>query len=253
MCSNAIVLLRIEVLYFILLACFGPLWAATPRVSLSCLPWEQAFDGLVEGDWSSVLHEPRCRNRVRHFHGSHWKGQEFEHDKNVSVQFLCKLDVLVIVLIVALEPDSSWYEDIAMKTLCQVTSRKKRVFSSNLQTFITVAWQLISVRQCLTIRMFDTSMLAAWNSQWRQVKVWNATVANLTLMALGSSAPEILLSVRRTQQEDRTVFLRGSFQILSCRWGHRIVEEQHVLRRFGAVNHCLGLSPSVILMQRFLT
>ena len=27
------------------------------------------------------------------------------------------------------------------------------------------------------------------------VKTWNATVANLTLMALGSSAPEILLSV----------------------------------------------------------
>ena len=27
------------------------------------------------------------------------------------------------------------------------------------------------------------------------VQVWNATVANLTLMALGSSAPEILLSV----------------------------------------------------------
>ena len=27
------------------------------------------------------------------------------------------------------------------------------------------------------------------------VRVWNATVANLTLMALGSSAPEILLSV----------------------------------------------------------
>ena len=28
-----------------------------------------------------------------------------------------------------------------------------------------------------------------------EVKVWNDTVANLTLMALGSSAPEILLSV----------------------------------------------------------
>lgn len=28
-----------------------------------------------------------------------------------------------------------------------------------------------------------------------EVKVWNATVANLTLMALGSSAPEIILSV----------------------------------------------------------
>jgi solute carrier family 8 (sodium/calcium exchanger) len=30
------------------------------------------------------------------------------------------------------------------------------------------------------------------------VKVWNPTVANLTLMALGSSAPEILLSVIET-------------------------------------------------------
>lgn len=28
-----------------------------------------------------------------------------------------------------------------------------------------------------------------------KVKVWNETVSNLTLMALGSSAPEILLSV----------------------------------------------------------
>jgi len=28
-----------------------------------------------------------------------------------------------------------------------------------------------------------------------RVTVWNGTVANLTLMALGSSAPEILLSV----------------------------------------------------------
>lgn len=28
-----------------------------------------------------------------------------------------------------------------------------------------------------------------------EVPLWNATVANLTLMALGSSAPEILLSV----------------------------------------------------------
>lgn len=27
------------------------------------------------------------------------------------------------------------------------------------------------------------------------VRVWNATIANLTLMALGSSAPEILLSI----------------------------------------------------------
>jgi solute carrier family 8 (sodium/calcium exchanger) len=33
------------------------------------------------------------------------------------------------------------------------------------------------------------------------VPIWNATVANLTLMALGSSAPEILLSVIGTVQD----------------------------------------------------
>ena len=32
----------------------------------------------------------------------------------------------------------------------------------------------------------------------KKVSVWNPTVANLTLMALGSSAPEILLSVIET-------------------------------------------------------
>jgi solute carrier family 8 (sodium/calcium exchanger) len=34
--------------------------------------------------------------------------------------------------------------------------------------------------------------------QSKKVKVWNATIANLTLMALGSSAPEIILSVLET-------------------------------------------------------
>ena len=33
-----------------------------------------------------------------------------------------------------------------------------------------------------------------------KVPVWNPTVANLTLMALGSSAPEILLNVLETVQ-----------------------------------------------------
>ena len=32
----------------------------------------------------------------------------------------------------------------------------------------------------------------------KNAKFWNPTVANLTLMALGSSAPEILLSVIET-------------------------------------------------------
>merc|ERR1719183_3077305 len=47
--------------------------------------------------------------------------------------------------------------------------------------------------------------IEAVTSRWRQVRlrsgriitvrIWNDTVANLTLMALGSSAPEIMLSV----------------------------------------------------------
>jgi len=36
------------------------------------------------------------------------------------------------------------------------------------------------------------------NVQHRQVNLWNPTVANLTLMALGSSAPEIMLNVIET-------------------------------------------------------
>ena len=36
---------------------------------------------------------------------------------------------------------------------------------------------------------------AEGNPVVKEVQVWNATVANLTLMALGSSAPEILLSI----------------------------------------------------------
>ena len=38
------------------------------------------------------------------------------------------------------------------------------------------------------------------NPKEYRVKLWNATIANLTLMALGSSAPEILLSVIETLQ-----------------------------------------------------
>lgn len=36
------------------------------------------------------------------------------------------------------------------------------------------------------------------------VRIWNETVSNLTLMALGSSAPEILLSVIEVQNIYRT-------------------------------------------------
>jgi solute carrier family 8 (sodium/calcium exchanger) len=46
--------------------------------------------------------------------------------------------------------------------------------------------------QTKTIELWDRD---GKNKVFIDVPLWNATVANLTLMALGSSAPEILLSV----------------------------------------------------------
>jgi len=46
--------------------------------------------------------------------------------------------------------------------------------------------------QTKTIEIYDNENKTKY---FIDVPVWNATVANLTLMALGSSAPEILLSV----------------------------------------------------------
>merc|ERR1719265_473078 len=54
--------------------------------------------------------------------------------------------------------------DVFMAAIEQITSKKKRVQIKGTDRFVTI-------------------------------KVWNDTIANLTLMALGSSAPEILLSV----------------------------------------------------------
>lgn len=49
--------------------------------------------------------------------------------------------------------------------------------------------------QTETIRLVDNSTGKEYQIDR---PVWNETVANLTLMALGSSAPEILLSVIQT-------------------------------------------------------
>jgi len=57
--------------------------------------------------------------------------------------------------------------DVFMGAIEKITSKKKKKWSSKHQRFVTVV-------------------------------VWNSTVSNLTLMALGSSAPEILLSVIET-------------------------------------------------------
>mgnify|MGYP001075595977 CR=1 FL=1 len=49
----------------------------------------------------------------------------------------------------------------------------------------------------------QTRTIELWDPEGRskveiETPVWNATIANLTLMALGSSAPEIFLSVLET-------------------------------------------------------
>lgn len=49
-----------------------------------------------------------------------------------------------------------------------------------------------------TIELWDSDTKSA---VFIDVPVWNATVANLTLMALGSSAPEILLSIISTVKD----------------------------------------------------
>lgn len=61
--------------------------------------------------------------------------------------------------------------DVFMSAIETITSKKKRVFDKV-------------------------------NRRYKTVKVWNDTVANLTLMALGSSAPEILLSVIEAFKND---------------------------------------------------
>ena len=52
--------------------------------------------------------------------------------------------------------------------------------------------------QTKTVELWDRD---GKNKVFIDVPIWNATVANLTLMALGSSAPEILLSVIGTVQD----------------------------------------------------
>ncbi|ODM93087.1 Sodium/calcium exchanger 2, partial [Orchesella cincta] len=63
--------------------------------------------------------------------------------------------------------------DIFMRSIEIIVSKTKTVKSSHIEDGIKI-------------------------NEKRQVKVWNETIANLTLMALGSSAPEILLSIIET-------------------------------------------------------
>jgi solute carrier family 8 (sodium/calcium exchanger) len=68
--------------------------------------------------------------------------------------------------------------------------------------FIGLIWSFLAVGIIADVFMAAIEVITSAekniktaNGEEVSVKVWNATVANLTLMALGSSAPEILLSV----------------------------------------------------------
>ena len=52
---------------------------------------------------------------------------------------------------------------------------------------------MLSIEEITSAETKKTIVIAG-SKQTRTVSLWNPTVANLTLMALGSSAPEILLS-----------------------------------------------------------
>lgn len=67
-----------------------------------------------------------------------------------------------------------------------VAVRINSFFSCSFCCCALLSRQVITAKQT-TVKMPDGAIVS--------VKVWNATVANLSLMALGSSAPEILLSV----------------------------------------------------------
>ena len=55
-----------------------------------------------------------------------------------------------------------------------------------------------SIEQITSAEKSVTRKDANGNERTIQVLLWNPTVANLTLMALGSSAPEIMLAVVET-------------------------------------------------------
>ena len=70
-----------------------------------------------------------------------------------------------------------------------------------LWTFMGVAIGADVFMSAIEVITSKTSSISV-NGKTFHYKVWNATIANLTLMALGSSAPEILLSVIETSTNE---------------------------------------------------
>lgn len=78
--------------------------------------------------------------------------------------------------------------------------------------FFVLAWMLLGIMlisdvfmsaiEEITGQEIEKTVVVNGEKEKKKVKVWNDTMANLTLMALGSSAPEILLSVVELFQQN---------------------------------------------------
>ena len=80
------------------------------------------------------------------------------------------------------------------------------------------------------------------------VKVWNETVANLTLMALGSSAPEIMLSVIEIWAKGFEVSLIHFYLIWSI-WIHFDPIWSNLIKKFKSCKVTNETIENLILME----
>lgn len=83
--------------------------------------------------------------------------------------------------------------DIFMSAIDAITSKKKRVKVNNAKKGTDTIVASLTKNSLETLGSSEV-VTEASGDRYVTVKVWNDTVANLTLMALGSSAPEIMLS-----------------------------------------------------------
>lgn len=91
--------------------------------------------------------------------------------------------------------------DIFMGAIEKITSTTRKVSRST----SCLIWIISSENLYRCVQVY-LSRGGSQEPEMVEVRIWNGTVANLTLMALGSSAPEILLSII------------GKFEWLYVRW-----------------------------------
>jgi hypothetical protein len=78
-----------------------------------------------------------------------------------------------------------------------VAAERERLAVEELEQLRAVAKDAEAVAIVADIFMLEqeNKVTLMVRGEWNYVRVWNPTVANISLMALGSSAPEIMLSV----------------------------------------------------------